>query len=154
MVKPGATGSIQTRIEPRVRSLRAVTQSAPNAIEIERAAEVIRQADVLIVAAGAGMGVDSGLLDFVDAKVSGALILRSLLGTSRSSTSPNPRRSQATRDSPGASTAIACNSIAGRFPMQDSPRYYVGRRISGTGTSCASARARHGVRDLSVLSES
>ena len=61
---PGATGSIQTRIEPRVRSLMALTQSTPNPIEIERAAEVILQADALIVAAGAGMGVDSGLPDF------------------------------------------------------------------------------------------
>jgi NAD-dependent SIR2 family protein deacetylase len=42
----------------------ALTQSTLNPIEIERAAEVILQADALIVAAGAGMGVDSGLPDF------------------------------------------------------------------------------------------
>jgi hypothetical protein len=47
-VKPGATGSIQTRIKPRVRSLMALTQSTPNPIEIERGAEVILQADALI----------------------------------------------------------------------------------------------------------
>ncbi|MBB3224426.1 SIR2 family NAD-dependent protein deacylase [Pseudoduganella umbonata] len=33
-------------------------------IQLERAAEIIRQADALIVAAGAGIGVDSGLPDF------------------------------------------------------------------------------------------
>ncbi len=38
--------------------------NAPADISIEHAAELITQADALVVAAGAGMGVDSGLPDF------------------------------------------------------------------------------------------
>jgi NAD-dependent SIR2 family protein deacetylase len=41
------------------------SRSAPlDASAVERAASLIEQADALIVAAGAGMGVDSGMPDF------------------------------------------------------------------------------------------
>ena len=44
---------------------------------IQRAADLIEDADALVVAAGAGMGIDSGLPDFRGLVASGPLTRRS-----------------------------------------------------------------------------
>lgn len=53
-----------------------------------RAAAAVRSADALVICAGAGMGVDSGLADFRGPEASGARIRRSAGSGSSSTTSP------------------------------------------------------------------
>jgi DNA-binding MurR/RpiR family transcriptional regulator len=54
-----------TEAATATRSARIAGMTTPlSPTQLDHAADLIRQADSLIVAAGAGMGVDSGLPDF------------------------------------------------------------------------------------------
>ena len=83
---------------------------------LEHAADLISQADALIVAAGAGMGVDSGLPDFRE-KASGRhtqrLDANRLTSTALLAQMPSPRNPA----EPGASMAIGLTCTAPLSPM-------------------------------------
>ena len=70
------------------------------------AARVIESSDALLITAGAGMGVDSGLPDFRGSKGSGTRIRPTRRSASNSPRSPTRDGLKLTRNSPGDSTAI------------------------------------------------
>ncbi len=95
-----------------------------------RAAEAIRNAGALVITAGAGMGVDSGLPDFRgDKGFWQAYPMYERLGISFVGAA-NPEHFE--RDPPlaGVFTAIAPTFIAKPFPMPDSPSSGPGSSVS------------------------
>lgn len=85
---------------------------------IGRAADLVAQADALIVAAGAGIGVVRGCLTFAGMKVSGKPIPRWPRPNWTLWTWPAQEHSRKTLPWPGASMVIGWRSTAGQHPMQ------------------------------------
>ena len=88
---------------------------------IEQATSLLEQADALIVAAGAGLGVDSGLPDFRGRE--GFWRAYPAFASRASTSTASPRRQRLTRHPsvPGASTAIAwpCTARRCRTPASN-----------------------------------
>ena len=88
--------------------------STPPDPEMSRAARLLRESDALLITAGAGMGVDSGLPDFRGRRGFGAPIPPCKARGSASAKLPTPPRSAPTRAAPGVFMVIVSISIAGR----------------------------------------